>query len=89
VTDTSFVVLDSNHVYNNYQAIGVADSPASWGFPWNVLVVENVTVSNNTLESNEWGITVNNDARNITILYNIMDMATHLPAMSILIITTL
>jgi len=70
VVDTSFVTIDGNHVYNNYQAIGVVDFSAAYGHPWNVLVVENVTVSNNTLESNEWGITVNNDARNITILYN-------------------
>ena len=70
VTDTSDVTVSSNYVKSNQQAIGVVDSPGIWGFPWNVLTVQNVDVLDNTLEDNDWGIEVSNGCQHINIIDN-------------------
>lgn len=71
VVDTNNVIVDNNYVSNSHEAIGAIDFPGSlYGPPWDVYHVSNVTITNNILENNIWGIEVSNDARDITIEYN-------------------
>ncbi|MCD6480761.1 MAG: right-handed parallel beta-helix repeat-containing protein [Thermoplasmata archaeon] len=69
VVDTHGVTVDGNYVHDCEQAIGVVDFPAAFGGPW-LDYLSDVTVSNNIIDDNEWGITINNDARNIRVIGN-------------------
>ncbi len=69
VVDTHGVVVSNNYVHDCEQAIGVVDFPAAW-HPVFADYLSNVMVSNNVIDGNEWGITINNDARNVTLIGN-------------------
>ena len=67
IVDTSDVKVEKNYVHDSEQAIGVVDYPGG-GF-WSG-VVSNVSVKNNIVKDNMWGLAISNDASNIVVEHN-------------------
>ena len=67
VVDTSDVTVNDNYVHDTEQAIGVVDFPEClYGSTW-AGVVSNVDVTNNFIDSNEWGIAISNDVNGVIV----------------------
>ncbi|MCD6171089.1 MAG: right-handed parallel beta-helix repeat-containing protein, partial [Thermoplasmata archaeon] len=70
VTDTHDVIINDNTIINCDKPIGVEDATASWGSPYNVASIWDITITNNTLDKNIYGISIANNVTNVAILYN-------------------
>ncbi|KAA0007406.1 MAG: hypothetical protein FE045_00275, partial [Thermoplasmata archaeon] len=70
IVDTHDLIINNNTIVNCDKPIGVEDASAAWGFPWNVATIWNITITNNTLDKNTYGISIANNVTNVTILYN-------------------
>lgn len=70
IVDTFNVDVVNNNVHGNEQAIGAVDFPAAvYGSSWSG-IGGNITIESNTVNNNEWGISIANEFENISVMYN-------------------